>query len=307
MRNNDLITRRAWSLIELVVVLAIIAVLTALVLAAVHKAREAASRAACANHLKQISLALLQHHDAYGVFPGNGGWDGQQWIYDINGQPTYVYTDDYFLPNYWYWGVGDPNRTPQDQTGSWAFAILPFLEQQGMHQQPDWTKAVKCYHCPRRRSAVPQVPVNDDRGAYNGGGWPWGKIDYAANSRVIPNRPLEGKTRCLRLADLTDGTSETIFVGEKVMDVNYYTTGTWWWDEPFLLGGSDSTSRKGTAVVQDAPGIALRSRENWGSAHSAGAEISFADGSVRILRYDTPSDVVLALLTPSGQEVIPDF
>jgi prepilin-type N-terminal cleavage/methylation domain-containing protein len=296
------VRRRAFSLIELVIVLAIIGVLAGLLLSAVQQAREAASRLRCANNLRQIGLALQQHHDVYGVFPGNGGWDGRQWILGVDGKPTYVFTKDRVLPTPFYWGVGDPARGPRDQTGSWAYAILPFLEQQNMYAHRDWTVPMQLYNCPSRRQPLAQVPVDDARGIYNGGGWPWGKIDYAANHRVIPPRP-----RCLSVNALTDGTSHTILAGEKAMDADYYATGTWYWDEPFFLGGSDSTSRKGTGLLRDAPGAALAARENWGSAHPAGAQFLFADGSTRLLPYGTPSSVLLALLTPSGGEVVPEL
>jgi prepilin-type N-terminal cleavage/methylation domain-containing protein len=291
--------RGGYTLIELLVVLAIIGTLTSLLLAAVQKVRESVNRSSCANNLRQIGLALHQHHDVYNVFPSNGGWDGQQTILSVDNTPVIVSTTSFGTGATYYWGVGDPQRSPRDQTGCWAYAILPFLEQQNMHRGRTWTVPFKGYICPSRRAAQAQVPVDDAYGSYQGGGWPWGKIDYAGNKDLFPNRP-----RCRSLREVTDGTSHTILVGEKAMDPRNYNTGTWIWDEPFFTGGSDNTSRDGPDILRDAVGVAFE--QNWGAAHPSGAPSLFADGSVRHITYGTDWRVVGALLTPDGGEVVPD-
>jgi prepilin-type processing-associated H-X9-DG protein len=143
---------------------------------------------------------------------------------------------------------------------------------------------------------------DDSLGYYQGGGWAWGHIDYGGNSRLFPDRP-----NCRNLRYITDGTSNTILVAEKAMDADLYQTGTWFWDEPFFVGGSGGTARWGSKLVRDGPGIALETRANWGSAHNAGVHLLMADGSVRPIRHGTPDDVMMKLLTPQGRDPVPDF
>ena len=295
--------RPAYTLIELLVVIAIIAILIGLLLAAVQQVREAASRMACANNLKQIGLAFQMHHDAMRVFPGNGGWDGKQSILNTGGTPIYVYTQDAVVNHPFYWGVGDPNRVGADQTGSWAFALLPYVEQQNIYNTRTWTNPVQLFICPSRRSAVALPAQNDVHASYNGGGWKWGKTDYAANAFTCPNRPLPQ----INIAAIRDGTTHTILAGEKAIDPQLFTTGSWYWDEPFFLGGSDSTSRKGNGLVHDRTGDFLEARENWGAAHYAGVNFLFADGSVKLIPYGTSKQIMLSLMTPAGGEVVPEF
>jgi len=302
MCKTRISTRAGFSLIELLIVIAIIGVLTGLTLAGVQKAREAAARARCQNQLRQIGLAFHQHHQDHNVLPGNGGWDGAQTIPTISGTRTTPYTYDFEIPQPWQWGVGDPALGPREQMGSWAFSILAYLEQGAVFRERAWQEPVAIYACPSRRPPQAMPATNDSRGVYNGGGWNWGKVDYAANARLIPDRP-----DCLTFHDIRDGLSNTILVGEKAMAPENYTSGTWWWDEPFFLGGSDSTSRKGTGLVRDGSVDALLTRENWGSAHPGAANFLFADGSVRTIRYGIDPSILLALLTPAGGETTPDF
>ena len=290
----------AFTLVELLVVIAIIGVLIGLILPAVQNVRDAAARTRCFNNLKQIGLALHQFHDANNSFPSNGGYDGSQQLRDTDGTPFSVYTQDY-VSGRWYWGCGDADRGLTDQPGSWAFSIMPYIEQQNAWRDKTVWSAVPTYFCSSRRTPQASTATADDRASYNGGHWTWAKIDYAGNARLFPNRPnVRG------IASITDGTSNTLMAGEKAVDLRYALTGSWYWDEPYFLGGSDSTARKGTKLVRDARGTFLKIRENWGGPHSGGVVFLRADGSAYLAAYTMSEATLLALLTPDGGEVVPE-
>ena len=96
-------TRAGFTLVELLVVIAIIGVLVALLLPAVQQAREAARRSSCMNNLRQLAIALHNHHDAKGTLPPGGTYYGLCCT-----PPTYT---------------------------TWTIEILPFMEQQNIYQQ----------------------------------------------------------------------------------------------------------------------------------------------------------------------------
>jgi prepilin-type processing-associated H-X9-DG protein len=287
-------------LLELLVVIAIVALLIGLILAAVQRVREAAGRASCRNNLRQLGLALHAFAGDHNRFPSNGGWDGKQTVRDSSGKAFSPQTTIYALKTTYTWGFGDPARGPQDQTGSWLYSILPYVEQQAAYRSQAANTPLPFFVCPARRAAAALPAADDEYGSYTGGGLLWSKADYAGNRFAFPDRP-----RSVRLIEITDGSSNTLLAGEKSLDPRAYASGSWYWDEPYFLGGTDSHARRGLAVLADAPGVTVP--QNWGSAHPGGAQILLADGSVRVLTYGLSPNQVLALLTIAEGDIAPDF
>jgi prepilin-type N-terminal cleavage/methylation domain-containing protein len=295
-RHECVCRRRGFTLIELLVVIAIIAILIALLLPAVQKVREAASRIQCQNDLKQLGLGMVQFYGQYTVFPTNGGHaSGTPVLYSTIGGP---------------WGLGNPQANPAQQTGSWAYSILPFVEQTAAHDQVAVSTALKVYMCPSRGRQNPQVCPSVDPGpvftgwAYQTSGQnPWGKTDYAANGYIAIQGPQSSNSSLMSLTDITDGASNTILVGEKSIDPRTYNTGAWGWDEPYMLGGAGGFMRTGAVLNQDRPGVSVPN--NWGTAHTGVAEFVFADGSIHSLSISISGGILAALLTPAGGEILP--
>jgi prepilin-type N-terminal cleavage/methylation domain-containing protein/prepilin-type processing-associated H-X9-DG protein len=283
------LSRRAFTLIELLVVVAIIAVLIGMMLAAVQQAREAANRAACANHLKQLALAMHLLHDSFGTLPSNGGYGGEP--------GPVLKTGPY------QWGVADPTKGPAEQPGPWGFMLEPYIEQENVFASKDLSASIETFACPSRRLPQAQTcPASDplwSGWSYQTAGMnPWMKTDYVANYNVIVARgdPL------LTLSHITDGTGETILLGEKSIDPRAYTTGGWFWDEPIACGGNGGNARNGSGFARDEVGVNYAN--NWGSAHQGGGQFAFCDGSVRSLPYSISSTILEAMLTPNGGEVV---
>ena len=100
---------------------------------------------------------------------------------------------------------------------------------------------------------------------------------------------------------MTDGTSHTVFLGEKAYDPSVQTATSWYWDEPIFSGGQGGTSRNGILLLQDGRGIDYI--QNWSSPHAGGVVFGFADGSVRMIDRTVNLAAILAVITPDRGEV----
>ncbi len=273
------ISRRGVTLVEFLVVIAIIGLLVGIVLPAVQAARESSRRATCENHLKQLGMARANHESSYRGFP-SCGW-GFAW-------------------------AGDPNRgTDKTQPGGWVFNILKFVEQgnlatqglgqPGTQQATTITLVVQTplalFNCPTRRAlalapfdpvpppinfnVVPDVAKSDyavNAGDFACSGGP-GPSSLAAGDD--PTHHWADNSKCdgiaylrseVRLADVRDGASFTYMIGEKWATTTTFDYG----DDQTLYSGYDyDTYRWGKPYKPPAPDGGSLEPDCFGSAHTA--------------------------------------
>jgi prepilin-type N-terminal cleavage/methylation domain-containing protein/prepilin-type processing-associated H-X9-DG protein len=298
-------SRVGFTLIELLVVIAIIAVLIGLLLPAVQKVREAAARLHCKNNLHQIGLAFHNYHSAYGHFPP--GFVSQA-----------LTVDGPSLGPGWGWGA----------------YLLPYLEQDNLYRQIDVTrdiahavntqvrlKVVNVFRCPSDSPSSPTFTVRDEEGApicevafgnYVGVAGVFEVSGFPDTSNGSPGVLLRNSK--VRVTDIKDGTSNTLFAGERASRRSPQTTWVGAVTNASVPPLNPAYEEEGPGIlvltnsgtVQDArvPNNALNHVEDSNSNHSQGVNFLFGDGSVRSIPNTISPVVWVAITTRAGGETV---
>jgi prepilin-type N-terminal cleavage/methylation domain-containing protein len=290
--------RAGVSLIEVLTVIAIVSTLFSLLLAAVSRTRESSNRLQCSNNLRQISLALHSYHGVYGQFPPGVSYRG--------GRDAFPFM-------------------------TWLTRLLPFVEQEGL-----WKITVDAYARTKRWKLDPPhvgfgtvlasfTCPNDERTRTPGyfDDLPIGYTSYLGVAGIDQYR-LDGVLfldSMIRLADIRDGTSNTVVVGERPPSM-LGDLGWWYAGEGQGKNGSaDSvlgvrevyngamwTTRCPAGPYTYGPGDLRNQCDafHFWNLHSGGAFFVFCDGTVRFLSYSS-DHIITKLATRSGGDPVDAF
>jgi prepilin-type processing-associated H-X9-DG protein len=281
--------------LELVVVIAISGTLMGLILPAVQKIREAANRLSCQNNLKQIGLAFHNHQCQLGYLP-SGGW------YAL-APPTYSF--------------GVPQQGTRQAAG-WAFQILPYLEAEntwrGGQATNDIGRAVvaigttnKLFFCPSRRGPQTVTYQDNYQPPLTRGLIIHALCDYAASNKEgtgVVRQALPHK-----ITDITDGTSNTLLVSEKRLNLAYLGRKQQDDNQGYTAGFNYDTVRKTSRPpLPDYRAAFGTGGGLFGSSHTGGLNMVLADGSVRFVSYAISQQTFNYLGNISdGHALPPDF
>jgi prepilin-type N-terminal cleavage/methylation domain-containing protein/prepilin-type processing-associated H-X9-DG protein len=284
--------KHAFSLIELVITLAILGLMLSLLLAGIHRVRTSALKLSCSNHLRQIGLALQSHHDTQGHFPSG------------------IRLSDRIMPIMHFAG--------------WQVHLLPHIEQVALHERArvDYERDPLMLHPPGHgamsRTVATFVCPADARIQSS---------QYVASNRLTvgftsylgvcgtncfePDGILHADSQ-VTVTMVRDGLSQTLIVGERPPDTSLERG--WWYagigqkktgSTEMILGAEEPCREKACPMIvyRFSPGSfeQICDRYHFWSPHSGGAHFTFADGSVRFLHYSSAS-ILTALATRAGGE-----
>jgi prepilin-type N-terminal cleavage/methylation domain-containing protein/prepilin-type processing-associated H-X9-DG protein len=337
-------SRRAFTLIELLVVIAIIAVLIALLLPAVQAAREAARRIQCVNNMKQLGLAVHNYHDINLALP-----PGRIWYSPTGGFPTIF--------------AGMQNTT-------WFCLMLPMFEQGTLANAFNYSLGAEgvpgnsiaglianstisatklgVFQCPSDRqmifninpayggAALAAIPITKGNYAVSWGNTSWGQ-NFAGALAAQYLQSAFGHKGNINLAAVTDGTSNTVFIGEVLQGAQYDVRGLMWSSIPGgggfmtrftpnayqdylnLKSGGDWLNNAPTLFCTPEPVLGLncfptvavpaQAGDNGAfasarSRHAGGINVTMGDGSVRFIKNTVSAPIWIALNTINSGEVL---
>jgi len=288
--------RRAFTLIEVLVVIAIIGLLVALLLPAVQSSREASRRLQCTNNLKQVGLALLNYETSHKHFP-----PGYMSQFDSSGNDT--------GPG---WG--------------WASMILPQMEEAAIHNVIHFDLAIEHPNNGVRVAVIPSYlcPTENLRQVWQAKRLDGTPICEVAESNYVamfgttePGVDGDGmffRNSKIAMRDITDGSSKTIAVGERTHQLG---RATWVGSVTNAVLFAEDDNTQAQAVPEVGAGMCLgHAGEGIGpggtggdvnqfySLHGEGANFLFADGHVSFLLSSMDYPIYLALATRAGGEAI---
>ena len=307
-----------FTLVELLVVIAIIGVLVALLLPAVQQARESARRMSCENNLKQIGLGIHNHHDvALSLMPTTVG-EGAEAV-----------------------AQGFADVPEPDGFAMWSTLLLPYIEQQNQYALWDikiqtsrqapaaYQQQIKAYWCPSRLKQV--LSINDFKTPGGGigdyalcqGTLPGVKNDNA-DGAFVPADPqflksgsftiVESFRPKLRLANITDGTSNTLFCGEKHIRPNSMRGKN---EDRSIFGGQNNSNRRVAGIQQNATanhwvlqppkGDGTLANRCFGGPHPGVCLFVMGDGSIRKLSLTIDIKTLTGLATRMNGETLGEF
>jgi prepilin-type N-terminal cleavage/methylation domain-containing protein len=278
MRTRRDSKSRGFTLVELLVALAVIGILIALLLPAVQSARAAARRMQCQSRLHQLGLALHNYHDTFDVFPAGS------------------------------YAIGPSFRTLSGW--GWGSMLLPQIEQSALYNSIDFhvgtavganrdviRQPVPFWQCPADTAPV-EISVSMSNGDQV----------FIASGNYCGVEPMLAAMSAMRMRDMTDGASQTLIIGERVYQPSlagsFEFTSSWAGQAATETEISPQSIPHLEATESTAINLALDFPQCFSSRHTGGSQFTFGDGATKLLNESMDVGVFEALGTPSGGEAV---